>query len=511
MQSLNGVYINRVRIDPATPVHLKLGDEVCFGIIIPKNELRYTLARREDGTHELQRVGPESGEKSDVAPNRDTTPLQSPKAKRLCPEGSISTSVSAPDTGTSTHTATSGPPHPPRPGSGLPASVIRVGKTTSKPPPEPSPTPPPSTTPSVSACVQKTPTSASVENELFPDGAPLLEDTLSEAIFGEAGALPRTTTSTRERRGLDATTIQIQAAKEEMDKEKQKLLSNIEALKSELTAKEELLAEQTKLDKEGIMNSMQEEFTCVICQELFVSAYTIPCSHSFCELCIKEWMKSKRKKDCPICRKTITSEPVRSLALDNAIDKMVEKMDSGAREERQKLKESYSESLKKFEPASVAGPSGTSSRIRGGMMDTLAAADALGVLTRSRAARGGVAVAAGRGGHGRHLGTGTADAPIIVPSVTPPRPTHPTHLPGSSVISIPAIHLPGVSISGASGVGVLRVPEESSTDDSDDSEEEEDDENTTSSEESDSYDSGVRGYFYGGYGRCLKCGESSVS
>lgn len=223
-------------------------------------------------------------------------------------------------------------------------------------------------------------------------------------------------------------------------------------------------------------------------------------------------MKSKRKKDCPICRKTITSEPVRSLALDNAIDKMVEKMDSSAREERQKLKESYNESLKKFDPTSVAGPSGTSTRTRGGMVDTLAAADALGVLTRSRVARRGVAVATGRGGRGRHSGTGTAEAPIIVPSVTPPRPTRSTHLPGSSTISIPAFHLPGASgitFGGASGVEALHVPEEYSTDDSDEEEDEESE--SSSSEESDSYDSGIPGYFWGGRGRCFKCGESTVA
>ena len=124
-----------------------------------------------------------------------------------------------------------------------------------------------------------------------------------------------------------------------MQQEKQKLLSSIEALKSELAAKNELITKQEKktADAGGVVSSMREEFTCVICQELFISAHTLPCSHSFCEHCIKEWMKSH--SDCPICRKRSTAKPVRSLALDNAIATVESKLNEEERKEREATKE----------------------------------------------------------------------------------------------------------------------------------------------------------------------------
>ena len=120
----------------------------------------------------------------------------------------------------------------------------------------------------------------------------------------------------------------------------------LEALKSELASKDRLLVEKSEKEKkveerkresEGVIDSMQEQLTCVIFQELFVQAHTLSCAHSFCKNCIEEWMKSKR--ECLVCRKTLSTIMVRSLVLDNAIDRMVEKMGPTAMEENKKLKD----------------------------------------------------------------------------------------------------------------------------------------------------------------------------
>ena len=187
----------------------------------------------------------------------------------------------------------------------------------------------------------------SVEDAIFPDD--LLEnhtDSVSDALFGDGKPEP-----SLEKLGTDATTIQIQMAKQEMDKEKHKLLSNIKALKSELAAKEQILVGQQEKTtaNDSMLSSMQEEFTCVICQELFVNAYTLPCAHSFCEWCIKQWMTGKGHRDCPICRKTITSVPVHSLVLDNAIYKVVQKLGADAQRDREILKKEHIENLNKLE------------------------------------------------------------------------------------------------------------------------------------------------------------------
>ena len=86
---------------------------------------------------------------------------------------------------------------------------------------------------------------------------------------------------------------------------------------------------------------MEDEFTCIICQDLFIDSTTLPCAHSFCEHCLQTWLT--KKKNCPICRQTITGKPVRSLVLDNAIAKMVESMDEETKTRRQMVSQERQE------------------------------------------------------------------------------------------------------------------------------------------------------------------------
>ena len=154
---------------------------------------------------------------------------------------------------------------------------------------------------------------------------------LDEAMFGATSspnALPGPT-------HLDGATIQVMAVQDQMEQERLKLMSNIEALKSELAAKNELISKREQDHREtGVVSSMKEEFMCVICQELFIDAHTLPCAHSFCKYCITEWMK-RSKNVCPICRKNIySSKPVHSLVLDNAISKMELNMNAQEKQDR---------------------------------------------------------------------------------------------------------------------------------------------------------------------------------
>lgn len=164
---------------------------------------------------------------------------------------------------------------------------------------------------------------------------------LDEVIFG-GSSTPTNPQQVSTAIPMDGATIQVLAVQDQMQQERQKLLSSIEALKSELAAKNELITKQEKrnTDAGGVVSSMREEFTCVICQELFICAHTLSCSHSFCGSCIKEWMKTH--KDCPICRKRSTTQPIRSLALDNAITTVESKLSAEEKKERDTVKEERS-------------------------------------------------------------------------------------------------------------------------------------------------------------------------
>ncbi|XP_068929693.1 E3 ubiquitin-protein ligase RNF8 isoform X2 [Petaurus breviceps papuanus] len=124
---------------------------------------------------------------------------------------------------------------------------------------------------------------------------------------------------------------------EELSRSKKDFEAIIQAKNKELElTKEE--KEKVRAQKEEVLNQMNDvlenELQCVICSEHFIEAVTLNCAHSFCSYCINEWMK--RKVECPICRQDIESK-TRSLVLDNCISKMVEKLSSEMKERREIL------------------------------------------------------------------------------------------------------------------------------------------------------------------------------
>lgn len=65
-----------------------------------------------------------------------------------------------------------------------------------------------------------------------------------------------------------------------------------------------------------------------------LQAMTLNCAHSFCALCLEQWVKVK--KECPVCRAAITSQ-TKSIVLDSYIDKMCEHLNEDMKEARVKL------------------------------------------------------------------------------------------------------------------------------------------------------------------------------
>ncbi|XP_061668573.1 E3 ubiquitin-protein ligase rnf8 [Syngnathoides biaculeatus] len=83
-----------------------------------------------------------------------------------------------------------------------------------------------------------------------------------------------------------------------------------------------------------VTDVLENELQCVICSELFIEAVILNCAHSFCRFCIKQWRK--KKDECPICRQAIKTQ-TRCLALDNCIDSMVENLSLDIKVRRQAL------------------------------------------------------------------------------------------------------------------------------------------------------------------------------
>ena len=78
----------------------------------------------------------------------------------------------------------------------------------------------------------------------------------------------------------------------------------------------------------------KEELTCVICQDLFNEPKILPCLHSFCTSCLKEWSDrlakldpSKRHLECPLCKAKIllsTSSAIEELPSHFSAIRLVE-------------------------------------------------------------------------------------------------------------------------------------------------------------------------------------------
>lgn len=74
--------------------------------------------------------------------------------------------------------------------------------------------------------------------------------------------------------------------------------------------------------KESALEQLGSELVCAICQQYFVEACTVECGHSFCRMCLEDWLKTRLT--CPVCRNPVQKPPVASLCLDKAVRVMLE-------------------------------------------------------------------------------------------------------------------------------------------------------------------------------------------
>ncbi len=72
------------------------------------------------------------------------------------------------------------------------------------------------------------------------------------------------------------------------------------------------------------------ELTCPVCQDIFKDPVLLPCSHSFCRVCVLQWWATKRARMCPVC-KTVSStkSPTGNLVLKNLCEAFLLEMDAG--------------------------------------------------------------------------------------------------------------------------------------------------------------------------------------
>lgn len=135
-------------------------------------------------------------------------------------------------------------------------------------------------------------------------------------------------------------------------------------LMAELSSSATDFSEAKKKMVASVSTALEDEFECAICNELFINAVVLHCSHTFCKYCIDRWKKNK--KNCPSCRLPITSES-RSLVVDNFIEKIVPTLSDEMKKKRAELVAERSAILKAEAQAAAANVAnrGNSGRGRG--------------------------------------------------------------------------------------------------------------------------------------------------
>jgi len=170
------------------------------------------------------------------------------------------------------------------------------------------------------------------------------KNTLVAQLQAKEGLLEKYKSVEENQKQLECCLQELRAEIDEKDKELDK--------QKEFTKKVECDA------KQHVIQTMEDEFTCIICQELFIDATTLPCAHSFCELCLRLWLK--KKKTCPVCRRKLKVKAFRSVVLDSAIEKMIESMDEDTRLRRVELKRERDEQKRRED--SLEGNNASSSK-----------------------------------------------------------------------------------------------------------------------------------------------------
>ncbi|XP_049325600.1 E3 ubiquitin-protein ligase TRIM35-like [Astyanax mexicanus] len=71
--------------------------------------------------------------------------------------------------------------------------------------------------------------------------------------------------------------------------------------------------------------SLEEDLTCVLCQNIYKTPLILLCTHSFCKSCLESSWAERGSKECPVCRKRSAVEtPPVNRALKSACDSFLQ-------------------------------------------------------------------------------------------------------------------------------------------------------------------------------------------
>ncbi|KAM9349475.1 nuclear factor 7, ovary-like [Symphorus nematophorus] len=91
---------------------------------------------------------------------------------------------------------------------------------------------------------------------------------------------------------------------------------------------------------------LEEDLCCPVCHEIFKDPIILPCSHSFCEVCLQSWWTEKQTHECPVCKRRSSKNILPpNFALKKLCESFLQQRDQRSSEDLCSL---HSEKLKLF-------------------------------------------------------------------------------------------------------------------------------------------------------------------
>jgi len=145
-----------------------------------------------------------------------------------------------------------------------------------------------------------------------------------------------------------------------LEQEMEKVNKNLSESKKGTTANEFL----SKMEE-----TLESQYQCPTCLELFISPVALNCGHTYCWLCLAQWKGSSGRTrgdlgTCPTCRVVVQHEN-RVYAIDHMIDAIVDQLGDEKKKERQEKLQERKEAEEDFKKTATIAAVNTANRGRG--------------------------------------------------------------------------------------------------------------------------------------------------
>ncbi|KAK7175477.1 hypothetical protein R3I93_002402 [Phoxinus phoxinus] len=93
----------------------------------------------------------------------------------------------------------------------------------------------------------------------------------------------------------------------------------------------------------------EDDISCPVCQEIFKAPVLLSCSHSFCKVCLQQFWRTKKTRECPVCRRRSSKDdPPCNRVLKNLCESFLKERNESRSSGSEEICSLHSEKLKLF-------------------------------------------------------------------------------------------------------------------------------------------------------------------